>query len=195
MKLPDGYHELPLNDIQTAIDASENLVPSEARESFAEVAPAIGNLLAELRAQHTGYCGIGRHTAPDGTVVTSWLTISDLGYGPERNPRLVVAELVTDRSKPGTYVEPVELDGRTVLFTESTPTFLVGADSDEHDRLAATVHQIEAIVVADDGTRIAAAIFSTADVAYGAYFRTMMMSLATSMRFRVPGDTVSSLAL
>ncbi len=81
-------------------------------------------------------------------------------------------------------MEAVNIDGRTILFSESTPTYSVGEDKDDAGRPDAAVHQIEAIIPSDDGSRIAAAIFSTADIAYGPHFRPMMMSLAASIQFR-----------
>ncbi|MFD3702830.1 hypothetical protein ACFWUP_06745 [Nocardia sp. NPDC058658] len=198
--IPGGYHELPLTDIPTAIARSESIVQrqlGDAYDTFAEAAQVIANLLSDLREQNSCYCGIGQHAAPDGILVTSWLTLSILKYDSARNPRLRIADLVAERTtdRPDIYMEAVNIGGRTLLFSESTPTYRVGADKSDDDRPTATIHQIEAIIPSDDGSRIATAILSTADIAYGQNFRPMMMSLAASIQFRSTTAGTSSLTL
>ncbi|WP_316576021.1 hypothetical protein [Nocardia canadensis] len=189
--LPRGYYELPLDTIHEAVESAESIVeflPTEVADVFPEVATAIADLLTVLRANNACYCAIGQHAAADGTPVTSWLTISLLDRGRAQNPRVTIAELAAEKATDGrdAHIEPVELGGRTVLFIESTTTYAVVDDSSRAESPGRAVHQIEAIVVADDGARIAVAVLSTADVAYGSDFGAMMVLLAGSITF----DTV-----
>ncbi|MEV0059348.1 hypothetical protein [Nocardia sp. NPDC050718] len=197
--LPRGYHELPLDTIHEAVESAESIVeflPAEVAGDFPEVAAAIADLLTALRANNACYCAIGQHASADGTPVTSWLTLSLLDRGRTQNPRVTIAELAEEKATDGrgAHIETVELGGRTVLFVESTTTYAVVDDS-APEPPGRAVHQIEAIVVSDDGARIAVAVLSTADVAHGSDFGAMMVLLAGSITFETVVHPQFTLAL
>ncbi|PPJ19178.1 hypothetical protein C5E44_08680 [Nocardia nova] len=187
--IPPGYFELPLHNIDHQLDAALPLVEKFSdgmpAEAVADVMGTLRFLLDALVAGNTRYCGLGQHVSDTGERVASWLVISVMKYGKPRSPRLTLADIATAKKlEDGSLVvEPVDIEGRPVLFTESIRTEpqpeITGLTTES---ASAAVFQLEAFIPSEDGTTIAAIEFSTVSVSEGPNFREMVFLLAASAK-------------
>ncbi|MBF6172615.1 hypothetical protein [Nocardia blacklockiae] len=190
--IPDGYLAMPLADIDRTLavvrNLAEDLPPSEAKDMTEALLPAVATLLGTLAANDTRYCGVGRHAAPTGGLVTSCVTVCvyETGKTPI-NPRLALKELVYSRRDldENWVSEPIDIAGRPMMFSERIAELpapelpgIPRADS------AARTYQLEAVVPAEDGSAVAAVELSTAAVELGPAFRKMVFDMAMSVSFR-----------
>lgn len=176
--IPEGYTAIPLG----AVAANPDLVPGSALTMIA-------SLLGTLVENGTRYCGIGAHLLPDDRPLYSCMTITVTETeGGQRNPRLVLAELVQRGSAAGTLglAALVDTDTHPVLFTEKTGqlTPVVAGRVPE-------VYQLRAVVPAEDGSAVVAIEFATPDVERGIAGRKMITDMARSVSFQAPLSTES----
>ncbi|MGW1740573.1 hypothetical protein ACWCPQ_17380 [Nocardia sp. NPDC001965] len=207
IEIPPGYNEIPLGDLDTLLPivgpVITESVPDELRDDVPNVLGRLHFLLATLAANNALYTGIGLHRTADAEaerVAVSWLTVSSFDFGEERNPRLVLSELINakaDAKSRGTLVV-VEAPIVPVLYFEWTEkhaapavsSYPAAGDGPE-------VFRIEATVPSEDGTAIAVVEFSTADADAGPQYRRMVLDMAMSVTFPQPlsDSRSSSLAL
>jgi hypothetical protein len=208
VELPPGYFPLPLDDIDNTLATAEanlrELAPQEQRPLLAAVVGTLGVLLEQLQERNAAYCGIGWHTAEDGTVVPSSLVVSIQPFPHKRNPRLVIKDLVDARAQAGEHghVDVVDLSRGPALFFESVLTLprpqLPGQPPNEQPD--AEVYQLQALVPSEDGRKLAAIDFTTPDIPHGPRFRAMMVLMADSVSFAAPpgseeaGETARSIS-
>ncbi|WP_063065098.1 hypothetical protein [Nocardia violaceofusca] len=189
IEIPPGYFELPLHNIDNHLDAAlpfvENFSDGIPADAVADVMGTLKFLLNALVAGNTRYCGLGQHVSDTGERVASWLVISVMKYGKPQNPRLTLADIATAKKweDPSLIVEPVDIEGRPTLFTESIRTEPQPEITDLATESGSTaVFQLEAFIPSEDGTTIAAIEFSTISVSEGPNFRDMFFLLATSAK-------------
>lgn len=193
LELPSGYLPLPVEGSAERLAAAEpvlaQLCPPERADLLYATLNTLATLLAELDRRNAVYCGLGWHTAPDGSVVSSTLVVSLQPTGEERNPRLVLGELVQAAANADDRAQAdlVDLPGGPALFFESVrslpkPT-LPGQQGDPG---RADVYQLEVVVPSEKGDLLAALEFSTPQIGSGALFREMMVLLANSVSFTAP---------
>lgn len=200
--IPSGYHPLPLTDIdRTLRDVAGPITetaPDSVNSSIPEVLGVLEFFLKALAARRTVYCGVGRHMTEAGESITSWITISLLECGDPQNPRLVVQDLAMNKlaQAPSAVVEPVEADGRPMLFSEVTQRF-PAPDLPAYEGKSGDipVFQLEALVPSDDGTTVAVIEFSTLSVDSGPLYGEMLFGMATSIEFAALTPAYSSLNL
>ncbi|MEU4433506.1 hypothetical protein ACH474_00565 [Nocardia rhamnosiphila] len=203
IEIPPGYNEIPLGDLDTLMRSARPVitesVPDRMRDDVPNVLGTLHFLLATLAANNALYSGIGLHRtadeAPD-RIVVSWLTVSSFDYGEERNPRLVLSELINTKAEQKSRGKLTIVEGPAVpiLYFEWTEkhaapavaSYPVTTDTPE-------VFQIEATVPSTDGTSIAVVELSTADPYVGPQYRGMVLDMAASITFpQPPPDTGSS---
>ncbi|HWG27477.1 hypothetical protein [Actinospica sp.] len=193
LELPSGYLPLPVENSAERLAEIEpvlaELCPPERQDLLYATLNTFATLLTELDERNTVYCGLGWHTAPDESVVSSTLVVSLQPTGEERNPRLVLGDLVRAAANADDQAQAdlVDLPGGPALFFESVrslrkPT-LPGQQGDPGH---ADVYQLEAIVPSEKGDLLAALEFSTPHAASGTLFREMMVLLANSVSFTPP---------
>ena len=207
IEIPPGYNEIPLGDLdglmQTVGPVITESVPGDLRDDVPNVLGTLHFMLATLAANNALYSGIGVHRSADTAterVAVSWLTVSSFDFGEERNPRLVLSELINAKAEAkarGTLVI-VEAPTVPILYFEWTERHAAPAiASYPADDEAPEVFRIEATVPSPDGTAIAVVEFSTADVEAGPQYRRMVIDMAASVTFPqpLPDSRSSSLAL
>ncbi|WP_327147368.1 hypothetical protein [Nocardia sp. NBC_01329] len=200
--IPPGYNEIPLGDLDTLMQTARPVitasVPDRMRDDVPDVLGTLHFLLATLAANNALYSGIGLHRTAEvsGRVAVSWLTVSSFEYGEERNPRLVLSELINVKAEKKSRGTLAIIEGPAVpiLYFEwiekhSVPVFAsypVTSDTPE-------VFQIEVTVPSADGTSIAVVELSAADPDIGPQYRGMILDMAASITFpQPPSDTGSS---
>lgn len=203
IEIPHGYNEIPLGDLDTLMQTVRPVitdsVPGEMRDDLPNVLGALHFMLATLAVNNALYSGIGLHrTAGSETerIAVSWLTVSSFGYGEERNPRLVLSELIQTKATADSRgkLAVVETPTVPILYFEwtekhSAPAIASYPASDE----APEVFQIEVTVPSPDGTAIAVVELSTADPEAGPQYRGMVLDMAASVTFpQPPPDSGSS---
>lgn len=205
--IPPGYNEIPLGDLDTLMQTVRPIitesVPDQARGDVPNVLGTLHFMLATLAANNGLYSGIGVHRIADTEterVTVSWLTVSSFGYGEERNPRLVLSELINAKAEKKSQgkLAIVELPLVPVLYLEwiekhAAPVIAnYPATSDFPE-----VFQIEVTVPSADGASIAVVELSTADPETGPQHRGMVLDMAASVTFPqpLPDSRSSSLAL
>ncbi|MFI2283956.1 hypothetical protein [Nocardia beijingensis] len=202
IEIPPGYHELPLTDIATAVRAAEPVLLRSTTGSLRDSVPAtLGTLeflLGALAIRSAVYCGIGMHRSDAGQPVTSWLTISCIDAGEPRNPRLVILDLVQAklREEVPWRAEPVDIEGRPVLFTEGVrryPAPNLPAAPDVGDD--ASAFQLEALIPSSDGKTVAVIEVATASLEAGPEFAPMLFMMAASLEFETTVSGAGSLDL
>lgn len=203
IELPRGYFPLPMDDIDTTLATAEanlrELAPEEQRPLLSAVVDTFAVLLEQLQERNTAYCGLGWHTAEDGTIVPSSLVISLQQFPERRNPRLVLKDLVEIRAEAGEHgqVDVVDLKPGPAMFFESVLTLprprVPGQGTEPAESNAAgpnaDVYQLQALVPSPDGTKLAAIDFTTPDIPHGPRFRAMMVLMADSVSFTAPPGT------
>lgn len=193
LELPRGYLPLPVENAAERLAEAEpvlaELCPPEREDLLYATLNTFATLLTELDQRNAVYCGLGWHTADDGTVVSSTLVVSVQPTGGKRNPRLVLSGLVQAAANADDHAQAdlVDLPSGPALFLERVrslrkPTL----PGQEGDPGRADVYQLEAIVPSEKGELLAAIEFSTPHVEYGALFREMIVLLANSVSFTPP---------
>jgi hypothetical protein len=193
IELPSGYLPLPVeNSVERLAEVEPvlaELCPPERRELLYATLNTFATLLTELGQRNTAYCGLGWHTAEDGTAISSTLVVSLQPTEEERNPRLLLGDLVQAAANAGDQgqAELVDLPSGPALFFESVRNLrkpmLPGQEGDPG---RADVYQLEAIVPSERGNLLAVMEFSTPQVEYGTLYRDMMVELAQSVSFTPP---------
>ncbi|MFI6313574.1 hypothetical protein ACIBEK_26025 [Nocardia fusca] len=204
--IPPGYNEIPLGNLETLMQnarpAITESVPDRMRDDVPNVLGTLHFLLATLAANNALYSGIGLHRTTEASerVAVSWLTVSSFDYGEERNPRLVLSELINAKAEKKSRGELAIVEGPSVPilyfeWTEKHPAPTIAGYPATND--PPQVFQIEAIIPSADGTSIAVLELSTADREIGPQYRGMVLDMAGSVTFpQPPADTGStSLAL
>ena len=193
LELPAGYLPLPIEDSAERLAEAEpvlaELCPPENQDLLYATMNTFATLLAELDQRNAVYCGLGWHTAPDESVVSSTLAVSVQPTGEERNPRLVLGDLVRAAAAAGEHAQAdlVDLHGGPAVFFERVRSLPKPAlPGQEGDPGRADVYQLEVIVPNEKGSLLAALEFSTPYVQSGTLFREMMVLLANSVSFTPP---------
>jgi hypothetical protein len=191
--LPPGYLPLPVENPVERLSEAEpvlaELCPPDRRELLYATLNTFAVLLTELERRNTVYCGLGWHTAPDGAMVSSTLVVSLQQTGEERNPRLVLGDLVKASADADdqAQVDLVDMPAGPALFFESVRSLpkpeLPGRQGDPG---RADVYQLEVVVPSEKGELLAVLEFSTPQVEYGTQYREMMVLLASTVSFTPP---------
>lgn len=196
LDLPGGYLPLPLENAVDRLAEVEpvlaELCPPEREDLLYATLNAFAVLLTELDARNAIYCGLGWHTAEDGSVISSTLVISLQPTGEKRNPRLILSDLVQVAADAGDkgQADLLDLPKGPALFYERVRSLRKPAlPGQEGDPGKADVYQIEVILPDEDGNLLAALEFSTPNVAYGTLYREMMVLLANSVSFTPPPES------
>lgn len=201
--IPPGYYAIPLDRVDdlagTYLPMVIEAVPPELRGSAPTVVATMQFLLGTLAANNALYCGIGVHrSARSAESIVSWLTVSSFAYGPPRNPRLVISDLVAAKAARGEtgHLEIIELDHRPALYFER----IVGHGKPEFagypgDLAQVAVFQIQTTLPSPDGESLAVIDFATADVPNGPQYRAMILGMAASIEFPVPPVELGGLSL
>ncbi|MBR7829456.1 hypothetical protein KDK95_24330 [Actinospica sp. MGRD01-02] len=193
--IPPGYLPLPVVDsadrLAEALPTLVELCPPESRDLLFSTVDTFALLLSELEQRNTVFCGLGWHTAPDdeSTLVASSLVASLQTTGGERNPRLVLGDLIKVSADADDHAQAdlVDLPNGPALFFESVRSLRKPRlPGEEGDPGRADVYQLEVIVPSEKGDRLAVLEFSTPQVEYGVYYREMMVLLAHSVAFNPP---------
>jgi hypothetical protein len=194
LDLPDGYLPLPVRGSALALVEAEKtlreLCPPERLDLLYATLGTFATLLDELDQRNAVYCGLGWHASPtDGLPVSSTLVVSLQYMKQERNPRLVLGDLVRAAADAGDEAQAdlVDLANGPSLFFESvrglrrpSPPGQLG------DPGFADVYQLQAVVPNEKGDWIAVLEFSTPQVEYGMLYREMMVLAANSVSFTPP---------
>ena len=194
LELPSGYLPLPVGNSAEALAAAEpilsELCPPDRRDLLDATLNAFTVLLGELEQRNTVYCGLGWHTAPDEeTIVGSTLVVSVLVTGEERNPRLLLGDLVTAAANADEQgqADLVDLPKGPALFMEGVRSLgRPNLPAQQGDPGRADVYQLEVLIPDDKGELLAVLEFSTPSVEYGTLYREMMVLLANSVSFTPP---------
>ncbi|MEU1955239.1 hypothetical protein [Nocardia rhamnosiphila] len=201
--IPHGYNEIPLDDLDTLMQTAGPVisasVPDGMRDAVPNVLGTLHFMLATLAVNNALYSGIGLHrTSAEESerVAISWLTVSSFDYGEERNPRLVLSELIAAKAEKKSLgqLAMIEVPAVPILYFEWTekhaaPT-VAGYPATNGPP---EVFQIEVIVPSADGTSIAVVELSTADPDIGPRYRGMILDMAASVTFpQPPSDSRSS---
>ena len=191
--LPPGYLPLPVENPVERLGEAEpvlaELCPPDRQELLYATLNTFAVLLTELERRNTVYCGLGWHTAPDGAMVSSTLVVSLQQTGEERNPRLVLGDLVKAAADADDQAQAdlVDMPAGPALFFESVRSLprpeLPGQQGDPG---RADVYQLEVVVPDEKGDLLAVLEFSTPQVEYGTQYREMMVLLASTVSFTPP---------
>ncbi|WP_063058870.1 hypothetical protein [Nocardia sienata] len=205
IEIPSGYNEIPLGDLETLIQTAAPVitasVPDRMRDDVPNVLGTLHFLLATLTANNALYSGIGLHRTGEGEserAAVSWLTVSSFDYGEERNPRLVLSELINAKAEKNSRGKLAIVEGPAapILYfewTEKHPAPTVASYPATAD--PPEVFQIEATVPSGDGTSIAVLELSTADPETGPQYRRMILDMAASVTFPQPSPDIESSSL
>jgi hypothetical protein len=193
LELPSGYLPLPVeNSVERLAEAEPvlaQLCPPEREDLLYATLNTFATLLTELDQRNAVYCGLGWHTAPDESVVSSTLVVSLQPTGEERDPRLVLGDLVQAAANADDRAQAdlVDLPGGPALFLERVRSLPKPAlPGQQGDPGRADVYQLEAIVPSEKGDLLASLEFSTPHLESGTLFREMMVLLANSVSFTPP---------
>jgi hypothetical protein len=208
--VPPGYLEMPLEDIDerlgTARQSMQGLVPADKAALFDATIGALHTTLRALKERQVCYCGMGWHRIPgddDGegdsdqsvaeqidveSLVASTLVISAHLMPERRNPRLVLADLARTLShdRDTSDIELMDLPVGPTLFVESVNQLSgpqLPGQSLNHPNATRSVYQLRAFRPSADGTKLAVAELSCANLEAGSNFVPMMYALATTLSF------------
>ena len=198
--IPPGYYEIAPDRIADLNDKYLPMVAATLPEASAStVTRTMQFLLGTMISNNALYCGIGVHrSVRSSESIVSWLTVSSFAYGPERNPRLVISDLVAakaDREEAG-LLEIVDLGRCPALYFETTTRHEkpdIPNYPETSDDIA--VFQIQATVPSPSSESIAAIDFSTANAPHGPEYRTMVLGMAQSVEFPTPPLELGSLSI
>lgn len=202
LALPPGYVALPLDDVDGNLERAESVLSDVAyedqRPQIHAVLGVLSVFLSDLAVSGALYCGVGRHIAPhDNAVVTSSLVISYQEYEGSRNPRVLLSDLLqakADADERG-QADLVDVLERPMLFFErirQLPTPQLPGQPPVPEGATTAIHQLEAFVPSEDGSKLAKIDFSTPFTAYGADFRAMVVDVAASVSFEPPAVSAES---
>ncbi|MEU1982320.1 hypothetical protein [Nocardia sp. NPDC019395] len=201
--IPPGYYEIPLDQVADLGDRYLPMVidaiPDGVRGSASAVVETMQFLIGTMISNNALYCGIGVHRSVQSDEnVVSWLTVSSFAYGPARNPRLVIGDLVAAKAAHGEtgHLEIIELGHRPALYFERTVSHgkpeISGYPGDAEE---VAVFQVQTVVPSEDGECIAVVDFSTANAPHGPEYRAMILGMAASIEFPAPSIELGSLSI
>lgn len=195
LSIPEGYEELPLSGIPETIAATRELLLPADRAAGEFVLGSLQVFLSALAERNALYCGIGRHlSALNGQLITSSLVITALDFPGERNPRLVLRDVLLGKARAHEtgQADLVDLPVGPVAFFEHILTLPNPAIPGQHPLAAgaeAPVWQLEAFVPSPAGDRLITIEVSTPFAEHGPQYRTMAVAMANGVSFDPPaGD-------
>jgi hypothetical protein len=196
LAIPEGYAALPLENIPDTIAVTRQLVaelgPAAQHQLNDHVLDLLGFSLEALAERRTVYCGFGRHrSAVNGQLITSSLVVTLLEFPEERNPRLVLRDLLLGKDNAGEagQADLVDLPNGPVLFFERTRMLPRPAAPGQHVLAESTespVWQLEAFVPSPEGDELATIEVSTPLVEHGPQYRTLVVTMAAGVTFKPP---------
>ncbi|WP_433362625.1 hypothetical protein ACQPZX_30655 [Actinoplanes sp. CA-142083] len=198
LSIPSGYAELPLEDIASTVDVTRRLVDElgteEQREAGEFVFSSLYFFLSALAERNAVYCGIGRHSSfLTGGLITSSLVVTVMDFPGERNPRLVLRDVLIGKARAQEAGQPdiVDLPGGPAAFFEHTLSLPNPATAG----VEVPVWQLEAFVPSPGGDRLVTIELSTPFAEHGPQYRTMVVEMANAVRFEPPAsaDPLSAL--
>ncbi|HEX5198788.1 hypothetical protein ACFQS1_02340 [Paractinoplanes rhizophilus] len=191
LSIPEGYAELPLEDIASTVDLTRRLVDElgteEQREAGEFVFSSLYFFLSALAERNAVYCGIGRHTsALDGRLITSSLVVTVMDFPGERNPRLVLRDVLLGkaRAEEEGQADIVDLSRGPAAFFEHT----LSLPNPATPGAEVPVWQLEAFVPAPGGDRLVTIELSTPFTEHGPQYRTMVVEMANAVAFEPPAS-------
>jgi hypothetical protein len=200
--IPPGYFPLPLGDVAPSLERAQavltEIADDEQKPQIEAVIGVLSVFLVDLTVSGALYCGVGRHVSPDdNAVITSSLVVSYQEYEGTRNPRLLLSDLLWAKDDAGEHgqADLVDVLNRPMLFFERVrqfPTPELPGQPPVPEGATTPVHQLEAFVPSEDGSKLTKIDFSTPFTAYGADFRTMVVQLAASVSFEPPAVSAES---
>jgi hypothetical protein len=189
LSIPQGYAELPLDDIASTVEVTRRLVDElgteEQREAGEFVFSSLYFFLSALAERNAVYCGIGRHSsALDGSLITSSLVITVLDFPGERNPRLVLRDVLLGKARADEsgQADIVDLPDGPAAFFEHTLSLPNPATAG----VEVPVWQLEAFVPSPSGDRLVTIEVSTPFAGHGPQYRTMVVEMANAVDFEPP---------
>jgi hypothetical protein len=189
ISLPEGYAELPLADIPDTIEVTRRLVDElgtpEQRQAAEFVLSSLNVFLTALAERNAIYCGVGRHeSAINGQLLTSSLVVTVLDFPGQRNPRLVLRDLLIGKSRAheSGQADIVDLAGGPVAFFEHT----LSLPNPATPGVEVPVWQLEAFVPSPAGDRLVTIEVSTPFAEHGPQYRTMAVAMANGVGFDPP---------
>jgi hypothetical protein len=198
ISLPEGYAELPLADIPDTIEVTRRLVDElgtpEQRQAAEFVLSSLNVFLTALAERNAIYCGVGRHeSAINGQLLTSSLVVTVLDFPGERNPRLVLRDLLIGKAQAheNGQADVVDLPGGPVAFFEHTLLLPSPALPGQHvlsEGVESPVWQLEAFVPSPAGDRLVTIEASTPFAEHGPQYRHMVVAMAAGVSFQPPAD-------
>jgi hypothetical protein len=198
LSLPDGYAELPLDDIPETVEATRRLVDElgtpDQRRAADFVLSSLNVFLSALAERNAIYCGVGRHlSAVDGSLITSSLVVTVLDFPGERNPRLVLRDLLLSKAQAheNGQADVVDLPGGPAAFFEHTLVLPNPSLPSQHVLAEGTespVWQLEAFVPSPGGDRLVTIEASTPFADQGPQYRRMVVAMAAGVSFQPPAD-------
>jgi len=205
LSIPDGYAELPLDDIPEAVDATGRLIAelgtAEQRQAADFVLSSLNVFLQTLADRNAVYCGVGRHrSALDGRLITSSLVATVLDFPGERNPRIVLRDilLAKARDQQTGQADIIEMPAGPVAFFEhilSLPDPAIPGGHPLAEGVEVPVWQLEAFVPSPAGDRLVTIEASTPFADHGPQYRRMVAAMAAAVEFHPPADTDALAAL
>ena len=191
LSIPQGYAELPLENIPETIETTRKLVdelgPPEQRQAAEFVLRSLNLFLTALAERNAVYCGIGRHlSALNNQLITSSLVVTVMDFPGERNPRLVLRDLLIGKSRAHESGRPdiVDLPGGPVAFFEHT----LSLPNPATPGVEVPVWQLEAFVPSPAGDRLVTIEVSTPFAEHGPQYRTMAVAMANGVSFDPPAE-------
>ena len=198
LSIPDGYAELPLDDIPQTIDVTRRLVDElgtpDQRQAAEFVLGSLNVFLGALAERNAVYCGLGRHqSAFNGQLITSSLVITVLDFPGERNPRLVLRDLLIAKAQANEtgQADVIDLPGGPAAFFEHTLTLPAPALPGRHvlaEGAESPVWQLEAFVPSPAGDRLVTIEASTPFADHGPQYRAMVVAMAAGVGFEPPAE-------
>ena len=198
LSIPPGYAELPLDDVPQTVDVTRRLVAElgtpDQQQAGEYVLGSLTVFLEALAERQAVYCGIGRHrSAINGQLITSSLVVTVLDFPGERNPRLVLRDLLIGKAQAHETGQPdiIDLPNGPVAFFEHTLSLPNPAIPGQHVLAAGTevpVWQLEAFVPAPAGDRLVTIEASTPFADHGPQYRAMIVAMAAAVAFQPPAE-------
>ncbi|WP_433306260.1 hypothetical protein ACQP2F_20310 [Actinoplanes sp. CA-030573] len=198
LSIPEGYAELPLENIPETIETTSKLVdelgPPEQRRAATFVLRSLNAFLTALAERNAIYCGLGRHqSALNGQVITSTLVVTVLDFPGERNPRLVLRDLLVGKAEAAEQgqADILDLPHGPAAFFEHTLLLPAPPIPGQHvlaEGAEAPVWQLEAFVPSPAGDRLVTFELSTPFAAHGPQYRAMVVAMAGRLSFEPPAD-------
>jgi hypothetical protein len=196
LSIPDGYAALPLENIPETIAATGQLVAElgtpQQRQASDHVLGSLSVFLGMLAERRAVYCGLGRHlSAINGQLITSSMVVTLLEFPEQRNPRLVLKDLLQAKVDAREAGQPdlVDLPNGPAMFFERTlmlPTPAIPGQQVLAEGTESPVWQLEAFVPSPDGDKLATIEVSTPFAEHGPQYRTMVVTMAAGVAFKPP---------